>query len=393
MMRTVMSVLAKEVLDNFRDRRTLISALVMGPLFGPVLFAFVMNLSIEQSLSADDKPMSLPVIGRQHAPNLMHYLESRNLVVIDGPADRATAIASVTSGQHDVVLRIPAEFGSQLAEGTPATVEVFADQANSQAQRDARRAREALYDYSRQLAGNRLFARGISPLVMRPINVDDIDVSTPSGRSAMLLGMMSYFFIFALLMGGMYLAIDSTAGERERGSLEPLLALPVTRGSLMLGKIAATCVFMAMSLLLSLWSFYFALKFMPLEELGMTPNFTPQVILLAFLVLLPFILLGAAVMTLVASFTKSYKEAQTWLSIVLVAPTLPILIVSILTLRPRIEFMFIPSLSQHLLLVDMIKNEPVNLLHVAISASSTLAIGVLLTFICARLYRREGLLG
>ena len=85
----------------------------------------------------------------------------------------------------------------------------------------------------------RLVARGVSPLALRPLNVDEVDVSTPSGRSAILLGMMSYFFIFALLMGGMYLAIDTTAGERERGSLEPLLALPVTRGQLMLGKIIA----------------------------------------------------------------------------------------------------------------------------------------------------------
>jgi sodium transport system permease protein len=98
-------------------------------------------------------------------------------------------------------------------------------------------------------------------------------------------------------------------------------------------------------------------------------------------------------MTLVASFTKSYREAQTWLSVVLLAPTLPILIVSILTLRPRFEFMFVPSLSQHLLLFDMVKNEPLDPLHVAISAGSTLLLGGLLTWICARLYRREGLLG
>ena len=108
---------------------------------------------------------------------------------------------------------------------------------------------------------------------------------------------------------------------------------------------------------------------------------------------LPFILLGAALMTLVASFTKSYREAQTWLSVVLIAPTLPILIVSILTLRPSTEFMFIPSLSQHLLLVDMIKNEPINGQHVVISVVSTLVIGGILTWVCARLYRREGLLG
>ena len=145
--------------------------------------------------------------------------------------------------------------------------------------------------------------------------------------------------------------------------------------------------------MLSLWSFFFALKFMPLAQLGMTPNFGPPVVLAAFLVLAPFILLGAAVMTLVASFTKSYKEAQTWLSLVLVAPTLPILVVSILTLRPRLEFMFVPSLSQHLILVDLIKNEPIQAGHVAISVFSSLVIGVILTLICARLYRREGLLG
>jgi sodium transport system permease protein len=392
-MRTLITVFLKEVVDNFRDRRTLASALIMGPLFGPLLFAFVINLSIERSLDDLDRSMELPVIGEQHAPNLMRYLASHNIDVIAGPADRAAAVEAVVNGVQDVIVVVPDDFGEQLSTAIPAKIELISDQANTQAERDARRVRTALRSYGQELAAMRLVARGVNPMVIRPFNIDEVDVSTPSGRSALLLGMMSYFFIFALLMGGMYLAIDTTAGERERGSLEPLLSLPVTRDQLMLGKIAATCAFMAVSLLLSLCSFYIALNFMPLEQLGMTPNFGPLVLLVAFLVLLPFVLLGASLMTLVASFTKSYKEAQTWLSIVLIAPTLPILIVSILTLRPQIEFMFVPSLSQHLLLVDMIKNEPINTLHVAISVLSTLAFGAVLTWICARLYRREGLLG
>ncbi len=393
MMRTLLTVFRKEVLDNVRDRRTLVSALIMGPLFGPLLFAFMINLSIERSLEDAERVIDLPVIGQQHAPNLVRYLESRNIDAVEGPADRDAALAAVSTGAHDVVVVIPPEFAGQFADGIPARIEVIADQSNSQADRQARRVRGALHAYSGELASIRLSARGLSPLALRPLNIDDVDVSTPSGRSAILLGMMSYFLIFALLMGGMYLAIDTTAGERERGSLEPLLALPVTRNQLLLGKIAATCVFMALSLGLALGSFYVALKFMPLDELGMTPNFGPPTVAAAFLVLAPFILLGAAVMTLVASFTKSYREAQTWLSGVLLAPTLPILIVSILTLRPRLEFMFVPSLSQHLLLVDMVKNEPLEPLHVAISAGSTLLLGGLLTWVCARLYRREGLLG
>lgn len=392
-MRTLLTVFLKEIIDNLRDRRTLASALLMGPIFGPVLFAFVINLSIEQSLDDVERTMELPVIGQEYAPNLVRYLESRNIDIVAGPGDAAAAKVAVKTGLHDVVLVIPPDFGKQLADTVPARVGLYSDQANSQGERDARRARGALYAYNQELAAVRLSARGINPRVLRPINVDDIDVSTPSGRSAILLGMMNYFFIFALLMGGMYLAIDTTAGERERGSLEPLLSLPVTRTQLILGKIAATCVFMAFSLALSLLSFYVVLKFMPLEQLGMTPNFGPGVVVAAFFLLAPFILLGAALMTLVASFTKSYKEAQTWLSVVLIAPTLPVLVVSILTLRPRLEFMFVPSLSQHLILVDMVKNEPLNGLHVAISVLSTIVFGALLTWICAKLYRREGLLG
>ena len=392
-MRTLLTVLKKEVIDNIRDRRTLASALLMGPLLGPILFAFIINLSIERSLSNVDSTMELPVIGAELAPNLVRFLESRNIEVIAGPSDREAAIAAVKTGAIDIVLVIPPEFGERLADGVPARVELISDQADQEAERDGRRARNAVRAYNQQLAALRLVGRGVNPQVLQAINVDDVDVSTPSGRSAILLGMMSYFFIFAMLMGGMYLAIDTTAGERERGSLEPLLSLPVTRQQLMLGKVTATCVFMAASLLLSLWSFYFALKFMPLEQLGMTPNYGPAVVMAAFLVLAPFILLGAAVMTLVASFTKSYKEAQTWLSIVLIAPTMPILVVSILNVRAKLEFMFIPSLSQHLILQDMIKNEPLNGLHVAISVLSTLLFGAALTWICARLYRREGLLG
>lgn len=392
-MKTVRHVFRKEVIDNFRDRRTLLSALLMGPLFGPILFAFIINLSVKQSLSADDEPLELPVMGSENAPNVIGFLESNNINIVEGPDSREAAIDKVKNGELDVVVIIPERFGDDLASMTPATIEVITDQANTQAERETRRATRALRAYNQELAGLRLTARGVSPLLMRPLNIDEVDVSTPTGRSAILLGMLSYFFIFALLTGGMNLAIDATAGERERGSLEPLLCLPVKRDHLIYGKILAACLFMAISVSLSLTCFHFVLQFMPLEELGMTPNFGVDVVLKAFLILLPFALVGASLMTLVASFTKSFKEAQTWVSVVLLAPTMPILVVSILMVRPSTLLMFVPSLSQHLLLVGLIKNEPMNGLHVLVSVGGTLFLGVLLTWLCARLYRREGLLG
>lgn len=392
-MHTFRTVFLKEIIDNFRDRRTLISALVMGPLFGPILFAFIINLSLQQSLSNDEEALKLPVIGAEYAPNLVSFLASRNIEVIDGPDSRDVAVEAVRAGEEDVVVLIPATIAEDLAASTPVRIEVITDQSNTTAERESRRAIRALATYSQQIGSLRLTARGISPTVLQPLNIDLVDVSTPTGRSAILLGMLSYFFIFALLTGGMNLAIDSTAGERERGSLEPLLCLPVTRDQLIYGKIFAACFFMALSLTLSLLSFYVTLKFVPLQQLGMTPNFGLPVVATAFLLLIPFALLGAALMTLVASFTKSYKEAQTWLSAVLLAPTLPILVVSILMVRPTTALMTIPSLSQHLLLVGLLKNEPLNWLHVTVSVMGTLTAGALLTLICARLYRREGLLG
>jgi sodium transport system permease protein len=390
---TLRIVFRKEVLDNFRDRRTLLSALLIGPLFGPVIFAFAINLSLKQSLSDASEALDLPVLGATHAPNLIRYLQSHNINITKAPDSFDAAREAVATGLHDVVVVIPEAFGADLAEGTPATVSIITDQANRQADRESRRAMQAFNAYNQEIAAMRLSARGISPMVVRPLNLDVIDVSTPSGRSAMLLGMLSYFFIFALLTGGMNLAIDATAGERERGSLEPLLSLPVTRDHLIFGKIAAACLFMAASLAISLVSFYVTLKFVPLEKLGMTPNFGPAVVGTAFLLLLPFALLGASLMTLVASFTRSYKEAQTWVSVVLIAPTLPILIVSLLMVRPNLGLMLIPSLSQHLLLVGLIKNEPLVPQHVLVSVIGTLLAGAALAWISARLYRREGLLG
>lgn len=348
---------------------------------------------MKQSLSDESETLDVPVIGHEHAPNVVKFLSSKNINVVEAPEDRDGSINDVKDGVHDLVIVIPESFGEDLANAVPATVEIISDRANTQARRESRRVLAALSEYNQQIATLRLVARGVSPGILRPLNIDQVDVSTPSGRSAILLGMLSYFFLFALLTGGMNLAIDATAGERERGSLEPLLCLPVKRDHLIYGKVMATCVFMALSLSLSLTTFYFVLEFVPLEELGMTPNYGPLQALIAFGLLVPFALVGASLMTLVASFTKSYKEAQTWVSVVLLAPTLPILVVSILMVRASTELMFIPSLSQHLLLVSMIKNEPLSLLDVSVSVSSTLLIGTLLTLVCARLYRREGLLG
>lgn len=389
----IMTVCRKEVLDNARDRRTLFSTMVFGPLFGPALFAVLVNVMLSQTLSSIDRAVQVPVVGGDTAPNLMAYLERHSIERIDGPEDLAAAEAAVRSGQHEVVVVIDEGFREQFREGGDARVTLVSDRSEIRASAAAARVRAVLNAYAEELRLLRLQARGISPLILRPLTIDEFDVSTATGRSVALLGMLTYFLLLATLMGGFYLAIDTTAGERERGSLEPLLTAPVARSSLLAGKMIATICYMLLSLALTLAAFTVALAFVPLESLGMSSNFGPFVAFQVFLILAPFTPLGAALMTLVASFTKSYKEAQTYLALVLLVPTLPLMVATLTNVRPSLNLMWIPSLSHHLLVTDLIKAEPVNLGYLAASEGSTLLLGAALAWLATRLYDREALLG
>ena len=386
-------VFAKEVIDNFRDHRTLFSALVFGPLFGPALFAVLITIMLNEAVDSFDETVTIPVIGTDNAPNLIEFLKRSNLEISNGPSSLAQARDSVANGKVDAVLVIEASYPEQFAAGQPARLLLVVDQANNSAQKTVSRVRGALSAYGQELTALRMAARGVNPSVLRPLVVDTDDVSTPTGRSVLILGMMTYFLLFAMLMGGLYLAIDTTAGERERNSLEPLLALPVRRRNLLFGKLAATVFYMLLSLILTLTTFAIAIQFVPLERLGMSASFGPTTVLLAFVILAPFSLLGGGLMTVVASFTKSYKEAQSYLTVVLLVPTLPILFASLFQVKPTLSLMWVPSLSQHLLITGLIKGEGLIGAHLGVSAFSTLSMGAAVSLGAAALYRREGLLG
>ena len=389
---TILTVCRKEVIENSRDRRTLFSTLLFGPLFGPALFAIMINVIISQALSGAEEDITLPIVGQEHAPNLVDFLRRRGVEASADLESLEEATAAVREGEHEIVLVISPEFPANFRAGGDARVTLVFDPSQTRLNLSTRRVRGLLNAYSRQLAFMRLQARGINPLLIRPITIDDFDLSTATGRSALLLGMLTYLLLFATLMGGFHLAIDSTAGERERGSLEPLLTTPVARADLLLGKMAATMCYMMLSLTLTVAGFTVALYFAPLEQMGMSSNFSPLVALKIILILAPFVPLGAALMTLVASFTKSYKEAQTYLGFVLLVPTLPLIIATFLNTRPDLSLMWIPSLSQHLLIIELIKAEPLNLGYLGVSTTSTLLFGALLAWLAIRLYDRERLL-
>jgi len=348
---------------------------------------------LEQSVVESDVPLKVTISGGEHAPGLIRYLEGRGVKLARQELTENAARAAVRSGGAQVVLLVPADYPQLFAEARPAPVLLFADSADSQTRKIADRAKGMLGTYGSTIAQLRLEMRGVSPLLGIPVAVNEVDVATPTGRAVVVLGFMTYFVLFALLMGGLYLAIDSTAGERERGSLEALLSLPVARSALVGGKILATCAYMCISLALSLTAFVCVFRFVPLERIGMSANLGLSTALLFFGICLPFVPLGATLMTLVASFTRTYREAQTYLTTVLLVPTLPIAFASIYSLKTKSSLMIIPSLSQHLLMTSVLKDEPILLNDVLVSEAASVGLALVLFVLTARHWRRETMLG
>jgi sodium transport system permease protein len=392
-MRAVLAVFVKEFLENLRERRTVISALVLGPLLGPLIFAALMSSSTRIGMQESEQPLTLAVAHAQRAPNLLQYLRQYRVLIAPVAYDDAAARAAVQAHRQILVLDIPPDFGTRLQSATPAPLILYTDASNRSAAPQVERLRGLINRYGQELAQLRLLARGLDPLVLSAIVVQDVDVSTPATRSVLALGMLSYLVLLAMLMGGMYLAIDATAGERERGSLEPLLTVPVPRWQLLLGKILTTCAYMSLSLIITVTAFAITVRFSGLERMGMSVNMPPAVVLRLILYCLPMAPLGAGLMTIVSAATRTMREAQTYLGVMLMVPTLPLVFAGIMGLQPTALLMLVPSLSQHFLIMSVLRDQTLPAPYVWLSAAATLALGAVLCGIAFRLYYREQILG
>lgn len=392
-MRTALIVFYKEVLENLRDRRVVFSSLFFGVLFAPAIFALSTQMLSQRAVREQEQPLKLSIAGSERAPNLLRFLRQNGVEIKAVDYGPAAAEAAVRNGDPEFVLLIPTDYAEKLRAGEPAPLDLVVDTSNNRSAGSTQRARRLIEAYSGQVASLRLMVRGINPVVVQPVALRTVDVATPAGRALLVLGMMTYFCLMSMLVGGFYLAVDTTAGERERGSLEPLLSLPVGRGEIIFGKMLATSAFMTLSLLLTLLAFGVAFKTVSLEALGMSPNFGPGVVLAMFGIMLPFVPLGAGLMTVVASFTRSNREAQTWLSFVLMIPIAPVMFAVFNGTKPTVAAMLVPSLSQHLLSTALMRGDSLDPVLVAISTVSSVALGIALMLGAVSLYRREAILG
>ena len=348
MLRSTLVILRKELIGHLRDLRSMAAALVL-PISGPLFFAVLMFVMASW---IQEKPLKIPVQGAQNAPSLMTYLRSEGIDVL--PVTESPE-AAVKSGKAKVGLIVEDNFGERLRQGRPADVTVVMDRSVNSAAKDVQRVQRALTAWSGRIGTLRLLARGVDPSLAQPVRMDVLDVATPAQRAAQMLTMIPLFLMMAAFIGGLNLVIDMTAGERERGSLEPLLLTAVPRASVTLGKWAAAVIVSFIVTVLCLVLFAAALRISPLEELGIpfTLSLSRAIQLLA--VLTPLTFVGAALELVVATFARSFKEAQTWLSFFSLVPTVPAMAVVFSPFDSAVWMSAVPVLAQQSLVLDVLK--------------------------------------
>jgi sodium transport system permease protein len=386
-MKTMWVVMLKELLDLFRDRRTVMIGLLMGPVLFPALILGMGTLAAKKQSTQMEKTLELAIVGAEHAPNLVAFLRGHNIEPKDAPADPEQAIRDQ---DEEVILRIPPEFGESWRASRPAVVELLHDASRQDSMIPVNRVAGVLEQYSRQLGAFRLLARGVDPNVGSALRVSRQDLSTPEARSGMILSMMlPYFLILMAFLGGAYLVIDVTAGERERQSLEPLLATPAAREAIMSGKIAAACAFGMLSLVLTLAGFKIGFQLMPPG--GMQLDVSMLAIGKLLLVLAPMVLIGAVLLTLISATVKSVKEAQSYMSVLMLLPIIPSVVLMMNPVRTQLWMYTVPFLGQNQMISKIVRVETIGASDWAVYLAASFGLGVLLWLVAARLYHREKL--
>jgi sodium transport system permease protein len=363
-------VFLKELRETLRDKRTL-GMLAMFTLLYPLMIGFMLQQGIDRSTKTEREGIELAVIGGAKAPTLMSQLGERNVTVQNTPAMDEDAIGELLRAKKVVaVLKVPEDYTENYYAMRPARIEIWYDSASD---RDRQRSEveDVLRAYGSNIASARLLAHGVSPATLSPIQVQRYDTGTNAARSAVVVGSIMGILFFPAFILSMSAGVDSTAGERERRSMEVLMAQPVASWELIGGKWLAASTLGIVGVCLELLLAHLILKWLPLEELGMSWSLGWFDLLMVCLVTVPLALLAGAIHIALAMNAKTFKEAQTILSIVLIVPMIPGFVVSFLDLKTADWMYLVPMLSNQTLVKEISKAGEVGTLP------------YLLTFLCS----------
>jgi sodium transport system permease protein len=382
--RQTLIVCRKELKDSLRDRRALWSIL-FSVIIGPVLIGFMMNKLADRQ--RESEAVRIPVVGMNRAPALVNWLNQQSGVrVVEGPADAEKA---VREQRESVVVIVPDDFAERFRSSRPAPLQLITDGSRNDAGPSVQRVQLLLQQYASEITSLRLIMRGVSPAAVRPLSIEQIEVSTAEQRAAQILTFIPMFIMVAGFIGGMQIATDATAGERERGSLEPLLVNPAPRVAFATGKWMAATLAALVSVCLTTVLCAQLTRLLRLEDMGIRLEIGPQHVGPILLAVGPMCLFTAALQAAVATLARSFKEAQTYMGVLTLAPMLPGVITSLYPLGNSTWLYSIPMLGPFNLLTDVLGGRLPATSAFLTSAGTCLLASVILIRVTTGLFKSE----
>jgi sodium transport system permease protein len=386
-LRHVWILLCKELSSTLRDRNAILG-LLLTPILSPIIYGLIFSLVADRT--SREATLVLPVAGAAHAPALVQWLSQQtgvNVVAPPGDVQRA-----VREGQRAGVLIIGSDFNERLAAGLQAPVTLVSDTARGESERFAARVRGLLTAYGSEITSARLTLRGIDPVIVSPLKLEEIDTSAARERNGGILVFLPMLLVWTALIAGMPLALDSAAGERERGSLEPLLLNPVSPASVIVGKWLAASALGCLGLLLAAASSMVTLRTVPWHELGVQMRVSDHAIWNSVLVMLPVALLMSAAVMLASALSRSFQQAQSNAGVLMVLAIVPCILTIALPAIGAATAIPLPVTGQLSIATDLLSGQASPMLRQAEVATATLLPALLLVALAARLMRRESII-
>ncbi|MBB1292625.1 MULTISPECIES: ABC transporter permease [unclassified Pseudoalteromonas] len=363
----------KEVMDASRDKRSIMAGLYYA-IGAPIGVCLLMSVLLQQLASPE--ALKINIENSDSAPGLIAHLNSRDIFASTDANER-----------KDITLSISDDYQQKMSEGRPATVTLIADKSDDKLRKHINQVEKAIALYSSEIASLRLVSRGVDPSLMRAIAIEVHDQATPDSKGGMILGIVVLTLILALFYAAMNLAIDTSAGERERNSLSLLLSHPLHSLHIVLAKIGAITTFSMLGLVVILVVSKFSYAMVPWQQMGFSITITPAFMLFSIAICLPIALMSASLQVFVSFMAKSFKEAQSYVTMVLFIPMALSMITTYDIATDKVQWL--PIAAQQFALMEFIKGNPIPIPQLLLSTVITLVLCAAFSFLSARMLKSE----
>ena len=346
------ALLSKEYKEAFRDKRALMVAMMMAVMAPVMIFALSKTMIKEM---VDTPPIYIKMTGVQNAPKLMKQLKKANILMFSKVPESDKKLWD----ERNVVLTIPDDFAKNMFAGKTITIGLRTDYSEKAIKAPIRRIKEEINRYARVIGYKRLIVRGIDARLLQPIKIDEQDTAQPSSNAMFISMLLGLYLLMAAFMSGLSVAIDSSAGERERNVLEMLLCQPVSTFKIVLAKLCCASTISMIGVVLTLVLTSFSVGFVDLTKIGATFSLDAFSVGIIILLLLPISFFASALQLFVSFQAKSFKEAQSTVSMIIMLPAMIPVALMFIDDKPK-WLDWIPVSGQSLLMEKLFKNLPVN---------------------------------